>query len=280
MSVSFVHKSFLVLLVIVQIIFWNGIRFPSDNKDKREVVIWKGTRKIKPDMSIVPNVPTLVAVKALSFGDEQFYFRTRAYVLQNAGDTFGRSTSLKDYDYKKLYQWWVLLDALDADSNFVPPMVSYYYGATPEYKRDIPYVVDYLEQHADRDPAAKWWWYSQAIYHAKYKMEDLDRALAIADKLANIPEDVVAPLWVRQMKAFIYEQRGEFNEACDIIINILEHYEGLKQGELNFMMHFVEERLAKMAQAAEKKGNNVRLDPRCQAIIEQQKQAKTAQKDI
>lgn len=261
-------------LVLCQGFFWHGVRLPSGTQEKR--VLWHGTREIKPDLGIVPAVPSAAVVKALSFGDEQFYFRTHALQIQNAGDTFGRSTALKDYDYSKLYDWWMILDGLDDVSDFVPPLVSYYYGASQNPTRDVPYVIRYLEQHADRHPDKKWWWYSQAVYHAKFKLNDLDWALEIAHKMANIPADVPAPIWIRQMEAFIYESKGEYNQACEIIVNVIDNYKNLKEGELRFMMYFINDRIGAMVKADQATGGKANLDPRCRAIIESQKQKKAA----
>lgn len=267
-NIVFSGCSLVIVFALMQWFFWNGIKIgEGENID----VIWKGTRSEKPDLSIVPDVPTAAAVKALSFGDEQFYFRKAAFDIQNAGDTFGRTTSLQDYNYAKLYKWWIILDGLDPVSNFVPPLVSYYFGSSQKPKRDLPYVIDYLEQHADRDPGKKWWWYSQAIYHAKHKLKDLDRALILANKLANIPEDAGAPLWARQMPAFILEAKGDINAACSIIINIVENNKDISEGELNFMMYFVRDRISAMIEA-QKDNPDLVIDPRCMAIIEVEKQ--------
>ncbi len=261
-------------MALLQGLFWHGVRLPASDMLKAGQVLWPGTRQVKPDLGIVPEVPGPAMVKALTLGDDEFYFRSRALQIQNAGDTFGRSTALKDYDYKKLYDWWMILDGLNAASDFLPTLVSYYYGASQNPKRDVPYVVKYLEQYADRDPAKKWWWYSQAIYHAKFKLEDLDWALEIAHKLANIPKDANAPIWIRQMEAFIYEKKGEYKQACDIIVGVIDNYKNLSPGEMNFMMNFINERIGAMAKADEATGGHADLDPRCRAILETKKTKK------
>jgi len=246
-------KFLLISLFSLQLIFWYGIS-----------PIWQGTKYIKPELGIVPPVPGEEEVKLFSFGDDEFYFRVMGFQIQNSGDTYGRSTSLKDYDYSMLSKWWRVFDSLDFKSNLVPSMVSYYFGSTPNHKEQIPYVVDYLETHADKDPRTKWWWYSQAIYNAKHKMKDLDRALIIANKLASVPRDVDMPIWARQMPAFMLEKKGEYNEACDIIINIIDSHKNLSEGEMNFMIHFINERIIAMQ---EKEGNGERVDPRCKALF-------------
>src|SRR4051812_7717644 len=75
-----------------------------------QVAFWQWTWTIHPRMVIMDNVPNESAARALSFGDPQFYFRTHAYQIQNAGWTFGRSIRLNQFDYQKLYHWFKLLD--------------------------------------------------------------------------------------------------------------------------------------------------------------------------
>ncbi|MCB2082246.1 MAG: hypothetical protein KDD76_06370 [Rickettsiales bacterium] len=233
------------ILVLVFLVLQIGLAHGFGPEEKP---IWEGTRAIKPELAIVPELPTLRTVRALSLGDEQFYFRLLTLMIQNAGDTYGRSTPLKDYDYTKLYQWWNLLDKLDSASNMVPALAGYYFVASQEVMRDVPYVAKYLEEHADRDPEHKWWWYTQAVYIARHKLNDLDMALRIANKLASLPKSVKMPIWARQMPAFIHEARGELEESYIIIRNILDNYENLSEGELNFMMYFIKDRVKKLKQ--------------------------------
>lgn len=209
-----------------------------------QILVWSITRHHAPSLDIVPDVPSITSVKALSLGDEQFYFRVLGYQLQNAGDSFGRFTALKAYNYHQLYYWFVLLDSLDSTSNFIPSMASYYYSQT-QYIPDVRYVVDYLDEHASKDLYHKWWWMAQAVYLANHKLRDKDLALKLAYKLAETPRNDI-PLWVKQMPAFIHEQRGEMDEALIIIEDIMKHADHMDPGELNFMRYFVEERLGKL----------------------------------
>jgi len=210
-----------------------------------QTLFWYKTENIKPKLGLVPNVPSKYLVKALSFGDEEFYFRTQAYKIQNAGDTFGRFSALKDYDYKKLYQWFKVLDSLDSKSNYVPSLAAYYYSQT-QRKSDTIYIINYLEEHADQNPEEKWWWYYQATNIANYILKDQDRALEIAYKLKDIKADI--PLGARELPAIIHKARGEDCEAIMLINEILQDYEKdenkkLTEKELNFMKFFIQRRI-------------------------------------
>lgn len=200
---------------------------------------WYHTHTRLPEMNIVPDVPGEATLKALSFGDEQALFRILALNIQNAGDTFGRFTALYKYDFNRLYHWFKALDGLDKQSNYVPAMATYYFSQT-QYAPDVKYIVDYLERFADSRVKEKWWWMVQAVYLADHKLKDSDRALKIANKLAG---QTNIPIWAQQMPAFILEKRGEFDAAGAIIQNIMDSEQSLPQGELNFMRHFVDERI-------------------------------------
>ena len=221
---DFFLKLSLILVLLIQIVFWSK------------------TSHIKPDMIIVPEPPKTVVAKLLSLGDTQFYFRYLTFRLQTAGDSWGRFTALKDYNYKKLADWFYLLDEFDAKSNFVPSIASYYYSQT-QNPQDTIYIVEYLEQHALRDIRKKWWWLAQAVYIANHKLEDKRLALRLAYELKNAPLDIAMPLWARQMPAFIHEKLGEYAAAKEIIADILQNNEQFTEGELNFMEHFLSERL-------------------------------------
>lgn len=226
-----------------------------------QVALWTQTRHYKPDLAIVPDVPSTLAIKALSLGDEEFYFRTLAFKLQNAGDTFGRFTALRQYNYEKLYHWFTLLDTLDAKSHFVPSLAGYYFSQT-QNTPDVKYVVQYLEETSEKDLYNKWWWMGQAVYLANHKLQDKDWALRLANKLASTPREDV-PMWVKQMPAFIHEQRGENDQALRIVCDIMSNMDKVDQGELNFMAYFVLDRLSKMGEGLSDKERIARLSAEC-----------------
>jgi len=217
-----------------------------------QLCFWDITRSKLPDMGIVPDVPGRVAVKALSFGDEEFYFRLLALDIQNAGDTFGRFTELYKYDFKKLYAWFTLLDSLDNESDYMPFIASYYYSQT-QYVPDVRYVVDYLYQYSADRPEKKFWWLAQAVYLAQHKLHDNELALKMAQPLEHADN---APYWVRQLPAFVHESRGEMQDALRIIDHIQANSKNIPDGELKFMTYFVKERLKKLEKMQGQEGGN------------------------
>lgn len=205
-------------------------------------MFWWHTRDNLPELGVVPDVPGKEAVKALSLGDEEFYFRILALNLQNAGDTFGRFTPLNKYDFKKLHAWFTLLDTLNRESSYMPFLASYYFSQTQNVS-DTRYIVDYLYEHSADRPEKKYWWLAQAAYLASHKLKDNDLALKVAKPLEQATD---APLWVRQLPAFVHEQRGEMDDALHIMENIAKNSKDIPAGELNFMNYFVKDRLKKL----------------------------------
>ena len=206
-----------------------------------QIGFWTHAHTIKPQLGIVPEPVSKATLQAVSFGDTQFIFRLMGLTIQNAGDSFGRFTALKLYDYKKLHQWFLLLDSLDRDSDFVAPMASYYYSQTQKYE-DVRYVVDYLYQHASDRVETKWWWLVQAIYLADHKVKDKNLALQVAKPLIGARN---IPVWAQQMPAFVYEKRGEGQQAAAIMQGIIQGAESgtIPENDMRFMKYFLDERL-------------------------------------
>lgn len=202
---------------------------------------WWDTRALRPATDVVPTPPGKSTLHALSFGDDEFYFRMNAMYLQNFGDTFGRTISLRYYDYTKLYQWLVLLDSLNSRSNMLPSMATYYFSQT-QNASDVHYLTSYLKAHATRDIAHKWWWLLQGIYLAMYKLNDMDVALRMAQPMV----DPSVPVWAQQMVAVVHEKRGEMEDALRIMETIRHNAADLSDQDLRYMRYFVEERLGKL----------------------------------
>lgn len=213
-----------------------------------QILFWFKTENIKPSVYVVPPLPNKYSIEALSLGDKEFYFRILASKIQNAGDTFGRFTPLKEYDYEKLYQWWKILDSLNDKSNLIPTLASYYYSQTQNIEDNI-YIVKYLDEHSSKDLDKNWWWMYQAIYIANISLKDHQLALKLAYKLSKA--DVKkAPLWIKEMPAFIHSRYGEDCEAFAIISRLLKENENgihkIKAEELSFMNHFIKQRLVNL----------------------------------
>jgi hypothetical protein len=141
----------------------------------------------------------------------------------------------------------------------MPSLAAYYFSQT-QREEDSSYIVQYLDEHASKDLDANWWWIFQAINIAQKNLHDEDLALKLAYKLSeNNARN--APLWTKQMPAFIYAKQGNNCMAFAIIQKLIEENNSggrqISVEEMNFMRYFINDRLKKL--------KNQNFDPRkCQ----------------
>jgi len=190
----------------------------------------------------VPSPPPAALAPLLALGDDQLFYRGAAFGLQNMGDGGGRATPLAHYDYGRLEAWLRLLDELDPQADYAPTLAGYYFGQSP-VPDDLRRIVAYLRTIGARDPARHWRWLAHAVYLARHRLHDVALALAVARHLAGLA-GTEAPLWVRQMPAFVLADVGEREAARDLLETILATDRNLSAGEIVFMRHFIDQRLA------------------------------------
>ena len=232
-SITSKYLSIFIVLLVVQIVFWS--KYVS----------------IKAELEVVSTPPNEKTMEAFSFGDKEYYFRLKSFQVQNMGDTFGRFTSLKKYDYKKLYAWFIELEKLNYNSNYLPSLMAYYFSQTPIVE-DKSYVVDFLTQHALKQPEKKWWWLYQASYIANYEVKNKDLAVELALKLKEVAPQS-APLWAKQTAGMFLAQKGNGCEAVRVISEIMNELENNtvksieeKEKEVNYMRFFLDKEVKKL----------------------------------
>ncbi len=220
-------------------------------------VFWYHTHSRLPDMTVVPTPPGKPALDVMSFGDSEFLFRSMAFIMGNAGDTFGRTTPLYKYDMEKVRQWFTLLDHYNAKSNLLPSLAAYYYSQTQNH-RDVRYMVMYLKDHAMRDISSKWWWLVQATYLSLHRVDDTMLALEVSSPLTQAKG---VPISMQQLPAIVHEKRGEFGDAMYIMEGLLNSTQDIPEEELRYMNYFIEERIQKLDELDEKAKKRLKSVP-------------------
>lgn len=202
------------------------------------VMVWFYARDVRAAWLNVPPVPSQIGAAAFGIGDRQLAYRVFGITLQNMGDTGGRSTSLNDYDYEALTRWFFLMDTLDPKSDYVPFLAAYYFGSVQDPEKFRP-VLDYLQLVGARPEGQKWRWLAQGVYIARYRMNDLDKALELAHILAG-NENKDMPGWARQMPGFILSAKGEKEAAYAIMVETLKtSADKLHPNEVNYMRDYI-----------------------------------------
>lgn len=208
------------------------------------------SRDIRASWANVPPVPKAQSAAMMALGDKQLAYRMSALMVQNLGDIGGRVTPLYLYDYDRLAKWFFLADKMDERSNFMPLLAAFYFGGGTQDPSTLGPIIDYLEMVGMREYGEKWRWLVQAIYLARFRMGDTQRAMGLAQSLAEIRQPNM-PAWTRQMPAFIASAQGDKQAAYEIIVSVLkDEREDLHPNEVNFMVHYICARLLDKAEAA------------------------------
>lgn len=184
------------------------------------LIFWFSVRHVQTQWTNVPPPPPKQYASASGLGDRSFSYRMNGIMIQNMGDTGGRTTALKDYNFERLSKWFFLEDSLDAHSNHIPYLAGYYFSGSQDPQKYRP-VLDYLETIGVRPDGEKWRWLAHAVFMARFKMKDMDRALSLAHKLAEVKNSDM-PEWTRQMPAFVMNAKGEKEAAYALMLEILK----------------------------------------------------------
>jgi hypothetical protein len=212
------------------------------------IACWLSVRHVQAKWANVPPPPSAFGASVGAMGDRQMAYRVGALMLQNFGDMGGRTTRLSEYNFERLGQWFMLEDALDPRAVHVPYVASFYYGGVPDGKKLRP-LIEYLAYVGRRQDAHQrmgyqnWRWMGQAVYLARFKLEDLNLALTLANELAAMYKPGM-PAWTKQMPVFVTSAQGDKKAAYALMLSILkEDAKTMQKAEVNFMLWYICSRL-------------------------------------
>ncbi len=206
------------------------------------ILFWLYAHDKQALWSNVPPAPAKNASAFMALGDSQMAYRMTGIMLQNLGNTGGDARSFKDYDYDRLEKWFYLSDHLDPVSDFVPLLAAYYFGAT-DVKEDLDPVIEYLTTVGQHSYDQKWRWLAQAVFLARFRQEDLPKALEASWILSSLDRPNM-PIWAKQMPAFVMTEQGDKAAAYELMMGILKNEaENLHPTEVRFMVDYICDRL-------------------------------------
>ena len=202
------------------------------------LVLWGYGRDLRAQWDNVPPAPNVQVASISALGDEQLAYRFYGLMLQNLGNTGGHFRPLKNYNYKRLTPWFETMDRLDPRSDFMPVLAAYYFGGT-QNPAQLDHVIPYLRKVGQRDKGEKWRLLAHAVYLARHRQNDMERALKLARELAE-NESKNMPEWARTMPATIHLAKGEKERAIDFMLKILKsHGKRLDPGEVRIMKYYL-----------------------------------------
>lgn len=177
------------------------------------------TYKLRETWPGLPVAPSEAGGLFYGYGDRELSYRNIGMMLQNAGDTGGRVTNFKHYNYQMIEDWLWLSDKFNQQSNYIPGLAAYYFGAAKK-KSQLRHLIGYLEHVGSSPEDERWRWLAHAIFLTRFNLDDQPRALEMAQKLAamSTPE---MPGWTKVMPAYVMKTMGDKKEARELLLLIL-----------------------------------------------------------
>ena len=178
----------------------------------------------RPNLEILPPVPTRAAEQAASLGDTQFLYRYLALEIQNAGDTGGRFTRMSDYDPAAVVAWLRALQRLDFRSQHYTFLAVRYFSQSRE-ERNLRQLTAFIDEDVALAPDLKWYWQTQAVAIARDRIKDLDYALELSRKMWAFERYLPAKFaWALEMEAILLADMGRMDEARESMERAIETY--------------------------------------------------------
>jgi hypothetical protein len=203
--------------------------------------ITQATRPIKTRWPGVTPAPSEPIGLLYGFGDRQLAYYNLTLTLQNMGDMGGRVTALKNYDMNSVADWLWLTYKFDRMSHYAPTLGSYYFGATQDPSKLRP-VIQYLAVAGNTTERELWRYLAQAVYLARFRLDDQVLALDLAYKLAALNGRNM-PIWTKQMPAFVMSKNGQKQASRDLFITLLATSKNISIQEVNFMCGYITDHL-------------------------------------
>jgi hypothetical protein len=195
-------------------------------------------RDLRAELEVLAPPPGALARTAAAAGDNQFMYRVWAFDLQNAGDTGGRATSMRNYNYDFVLGWLQTLRALDPRAHQHAFLAGNYFSLSQK-KDDVHRIVAFLADDAARNPTEKWVWMVRAVEIAASRLKDTEYALVLSQRLAafDVPS---APFSILILPAIFLEKLGRYEEARRVVESVLNDRAGaVEQTDLNWARDFL-----------------------------------------
>ena len=182
----------------------------------------------------LPAPPRAELVAALGFGDRIVIAKLAMLWLQSFDNQPGISIPFAALDYTRLIRWLEVIVQVDARAQYPLLAASRIYAEVPDPAR-AGAMLDFVARAFLDDPDRRWPWLAHAVYVAKHRLHDPDRALRYATALATHATGPEVPGWARQMRIFVLEDMGELEAAKVLLGGLLDSGRITDPHELRFL---------------------------------------------
>jgi len=188
----------------------------------------------------LPSPPSLMALHALSLGEEPAFARLLMLWLQAFDNQPGISIPFRNLDYDHVAGWLEQILALDPRSRYPLLSAVRIYAEVPDPGRRRK-MIDFVERQFLLAPDERWQWLAHGVFIAKHRLRDLPLALRLARELREYTHAERVPGWARQMEFFVLEAMGDLQGAQVLLGGLIETGQITDPAEIRFL----EQRLAR-----------------------------------
>ncbi len=182
--------------------------------------------------------------RAISFGSDKLLSYLLLIRLQLHDNQKGQHVNYRHLDYALLSDWLMTLYDLNPDSDYPGFLASRVYSNVQD-KSKIRQMIHVVEMLFDKNPERHWRRMTEVCLLMKHKLNDLDSALTIAEKIAKLPSTIKIPYWARDMKLVLLDELNQYESAQLLISSMLQSGSVTDHDELRFLR----DRLLKIQQS-------------------------------
>ena len=170
----------------------------------------------------------------LSMGSEQLLSYLLALGLQLHDSQAGRHLDYDLIDYPVLIEWLDTISDMAEDTEYPMLLASRVYTAASDRER-LRQILAFIERRFDDGPGLHWRRLAEASVIARHRLDDLDLALSMAQKLAAAPASADMPRWARDFEFLLLAEMNELETAIAIIQALLATNSIQDPDELRFL---------------------------------------------
>ena len=172
--------------------------------------------------------------RGLSMGSTKLFSYLLAIRIQLHDNQAGRHFQYGLLDYDMLVQWFQRIDTINPASQYSMQLATRVYSQTAN-KNQLRTLLGYIDSSFERNPQLFWRNQAEATVIAKHRLEDLELALRMAEKLYLLPATVKMPAWARDMHFLLLADLNEYETSISIIQALLASNSIKDPDELRFL---------------------------------------------
>ena len=172
--------------------------------------------------------------QSIAQGSEKLWSYLLSLKVQLHDNQRGRHENYRNLDYKILSHWLLILYQLNPESSYPAFLASRVYSQVND-KEKISMMITVIEKMFDQNPRLNWRRMTEASLLAKHQLNDLNLALKIASKVAELPRTIKMPFWARDMKFILLDELNQLESAQILISSMLQSGAVTDRDEIRFL---------------------------------------------